>query len=163
MFFLRSTKVSRATDTFLSMDTSLVLIHGIMAWTLVVRPHWWLLLNLLPIKLWVMLFCNLCCTLLILKIWNIFKVFIEFVTILILFYVLLFWPCGMWDLVSPSGDWTHILCSSVVESEVLATGPGGKSLSTLYQSMPLGLFISALSVQCKCFGQSGKGLFLRLA
>ena len=43
--------MSRATDTFLSMDTSLVLIHGIMAWTLVVRPHWWLLLNLLPIKL----------------------------------------------------------------------------------------------------------------
>ena len=38
------------------------------------------------------------------KPWTIFKVFIEFVTILILFYVLLFWPCGMWDLVSPSGD-----------------------------------------------------------
>ena len=30
--------------------------------------------------------------------WIIFKVFIEFVTILHLFYVLVFWPQGMWDL-----------------------------------------------------------------
>ena len=44
-----------------------------------------------------------------------------------------FWPCDMWDLVSPSRDWTHTLCSPAVESEVLATEPGGKSLSTLYR------------------------------
>ena len=36
-----------------------------------------------------------------------FKVFIEFVTILLLFYVLVFWPWGMWDLSSPTRDWTH--------------------------------------------------------
>ena len=30
------------------------------------------------------------------------KVFIEFLTILLLFYVLIFWPHGMWDLSSPS-------------------------------------------------------------
>ena len=29
---------------------------------------------------------------------TIFKVFIEFVTILLPFYVLVFWPRGMWDL-----------------------------------------------------------------
>ena len=29
--------------------------------------------------------------------WTIFKVFIEFVTILLLFYVLVFWPRGTWD------------------------------------------------------------------
>ena len=33
-----------------------------------------------------------------------FKVFIEFVTILLLFYVLVFWPRGMWDLSSPTRD-----------------------------------------------------------
>ena len=33
-----------------------------------------------------------------------FKVFIEFVTILLLFYVLVFWPRGMWDLSSPNRD-----------------------------------------------------------
>ena len=32
--------------------------------------------------------------------WSIFKVFIEFVTILLLLYVLFFWPRGMWDLSS---------------------------------------------------------------
>ena len=30
--------------------------------------------------------------------WTIFTVFIEFVTILFLFSVLVFWPRGMWDL-----------------------------------------------------------------
>ena len=29
--------------------------------------------------------------------WNIFKVFIEFVTILLLFFVLAFWPQVMWN------------------------------------------------------------------
>ena len=42
-------------------------------------------------------------------IWTIFKVFIEFITILFLFYVLAFWPQGMWDLISPIRDWTHLL------------------------------------------------------
>ena len=37
---------------------------------------------------------------------TIFKVFIELVTILLLFYVLVFWPWGTWDLNSPTRDWT---------------------------------------------------------
>ena len=32
--------------------------------------------------------------------WTIFKVSIQFVTILLLFYVLVIWPRGMWDLSS---------------------------------------------------------------
>ena len=39
--------------------------------------------------------------------WIIFKVFIEFVTILLLFSVLVFWPRGMWDLSSLTRDRTH--------------------------------------------------------
>ena len=35
--------------------------------------------------------------------WTIFKVFIEFVTILLLFSVLVFWPQGTWDPSSPTG------------------------------------------------------------
>ena len=40
----------------------------------------------------------------------IFKVFVEFVTILLLFYVLAFWPQGMWDLNFPTRDGTRTLC-----------------------------------------------------
>ena len=43
--------------------------------------------------------------------WTTFKVFIEFVTILFLFYVLVFWPRGMWDLSSPTRDRTHTPCT----------------------------------------------------
>ena len=39
--------------------------------------------------------------------WTIFKAFIEFVTILLWFYVLVFWLQVMWDLNSPTRDWTH--------------------------------------------------------
>ena len=39
-----------------------------------------------------------------------FKVFIEFVTILLLFHVLVFWPWGMWDPSSPTRDWTCTPC-----------------------------------------------------
>ena len=42
--------------------------------------------------------------------WTIFKVFTEFVTILLLFYVLVFWPGGMWDLSSPTRDRTRTPC-----------------------------------------------------
>ena len=42
--------------------------------------------------------------------WTIFKVFIEFVTILLLLYVLVFWPRGMWDLSSPTRDRTRTSC-----------------------------------------------------
>ena len=36
--------------------------------------------------------------------WTIFKVFIEFVTILFRLYILVFWPPAMWDLNSGSED-----------------------------------------------------------
>ena len=40
--------------------------------------------------------------------WTFFlKVFIVFVTILLLFYVLVFWPPGMWDLSSPTRGPLH--------------------------------------------------------
>ena len=39
-----------------------------------------------------------------------FTVFIKSVTILLLFYVLVFWPWGMWDLSSPTKDWTCTPC-----------------------------------------------------
>ena len=39
-----------------------------------------------------------------------FKVFIEFVTILLLFYVLVFWLRGMWDLSSPTLGRTRTPC-----------------------------------------------------
>ena len=38
-----------------------------------------------------------------------FKIFL-FVTILFLFYVLVFWPGGMWDLRSLTRDGTHTPC-----------------------------------------------------
>ena len=42
--------------------------------------------------------------------WTIFKVFIEFVTILLLFYVLVFWLQGTWDLSSLTRDRTCTPC-----------------------------------------------------
>ena len=43
-------------------------------------------------------------------VWTIFKVFIEFVTILLLFYVLVYWPRGVWHLSSLTRDWTCTPC-----------------------------------------------------
>ena len=42
--------------------------------------------------------------------WTIFKVFIEYVTMLLLFYVLIFWPQSMWDFSSPARDQAHTPC-----------------------------------------------------
>ena len=42
-----------------------------------------------------------------------FKVFMEFVTILLLLYVSAFWPWGMWDLCSSTRDWTHTPCTGI--------------------------------------------------
>ena len=41
--------------------------------------------------------------------WTIFEVPIEFVTILLWFYVLVFWPQGMWDLIPNQGSNLHPL------------------------------------------------------
>ena len=44
--------------------------------------------------------------------WTILKISIEFVIILLLFYVLVFfWPGGMWDLIFPIRDQTNTLCT----------------------------------------------------
>ena len=54
--------------------------------------------------------------------WTIFKVFIEFVTILLWFYVLVFWLQVMWDLSSPGIEPTP----PALEGEVVITGPPGR-------------------------------------
>ena len=44
--------------------------------------------------------------------WTIFKVFIDFVTTLLLFFMFwFFWPQGMWDFSSLARDQTCILCT----------------------------------------------------
>ena len=53
-----------------------------------------------------------------------FKVSIKFVTILLLFYVLVFWPQGMWNPSSLTRDWTPGL--PALEGKILTTGPPGK-------------------------------------
>ena len=42
--------------------------------------------------------------------WTILKVFIIYVTILLLFHVLIFWPQSTWDLSSPTRGWTCASC-----------------------------------------------------
>ena len=54
--------------------------------------------------------------------WTIFKVFIELVTTLFLFYVLVFWPQGMWDLPSPEIE----PVSFALQGRFLTIGPPGK-------------------------------------
>ena len=56
------------------------------------------------------------------------KVCIEFVTILLLFYVLVFWPCGLWILSSQNKESNT---TSALEGEFLTTGPPGNSLTDL--------------------------------
>ena len=46
-----------------------------------------------------------------LLLWVIFKVYIEFVTILLLSYVLLFWPQDMWDVSFAIPDQTCTPCN----------------------------------------------------
>ena len=57
--------------------------------------------------------------------WTIFKAFFEFVIILLLFHILVFWPQGMWDL-SPRPRIEPI--PRILEGEVLTIGPSGKFL-----------------------------------
>ena len=54
--------------------------------------------------------------------WTVFKVFIEFVTVLLLFYVLVFWLRGMWDLSSRT---RYRTLTPALEGEVLTTGLQG--------------------------------------
>ena len=66
--------------------------------------------------------------------WTIFKVFIEFATILLLFYILVFWPWGMWDLGSLTRDKP---VSSALEGKILATEPPGKPLLLCFRFIKL--------------------------
>ena len=56
--------------------------------------------------------------------WSILKVFIEFVTILLPFYILFFWSRGMWNFSSLARDQTH---TSYTGRQILTTGLTGKS------------------------------------
>ena len=56
--------------------------------------------------------------------WTIFKAFIEFVTILLLLYVLVFWTGDMWNLATRPGIEPAI---PALEAKVLTTRPPGKS------------------------------------
>ena len=60
--------------------------------------------------------------------WTIFKIFIEFVIISFLFYVLVFYSPGMWDLSSLTRDWTRTL---ELEGKILTPGLSGKSRDDL--------------------------------
>ena len=61
--------------------------------------------------------------------WTILKVFIEFLAVLLLvFYVLVFWPRGMWDLSSPaaakSSQSSPTLCDPIDSSPTGSSVPG---------------------------------------
>ena len=56
--------------------------------------------------------------------WTIINVFNEFVTISLLFNVVVFWPRDMWDLSSPTRDGIQ---HPDLEGKVLTTGPPGTS------------------------------------
>ena len=61
--------------------------------------------------------------------WTIFKLFIEFVTILLLFCVLVFYPWGMWDLVPWQGIKPAL---PTLAGKVLTTGSPEKSFSRCF-------------------------------
>ena len=104
-----------------------------LVWRLVIRTTWRTLeehvLQLLSSVLLLLfffsfLFCVLCvCVCVSVVFFKIFfmwtKGFIEFVTILILFYVLVVWAWGMWDLSSLNRDWT---CSPYIGRQSLNHG-----------------------------------------
>ena len=63
--------------------------------------------------------------------WAIFQLIIEFVTILLLFYVFVFfWPQGVWDISFPTGPEPP---RPVVEGKVLTIRPPEKSQQSLLQ------------------------------
>ena len=63
------------------------------------------------------------------------KVSIEFVTVLFLFYVLIFWPQGMCNFISPGTEPTP----PALEGEVLTNGLPGKSPGIVFYSQFLSL------------------------
>ena len=79
--------------------------------------------------------------------WTIFKVFIDFVTILLLFCILVLWLQGMWNLICLIRD---RIMSPTLESKVLTTGLPGKfpPIGNLARSnfLPLTYFFSFLRI-----------------
>ena len=81
--------------------------------------------------------------------WTILKIFIEFVTVLLLFYVSGFWQQGMWDLSFLTRDWTW---TPALEGKVLTAGLPGKSLEFfifkkgIWRSMVCGHSCSSLGI-----------------
>ena len=69
--------------------------------------------------------------------WIFLKSFIEFVAILLPFYVLVFWPPGMWDLSSPTRNGTLTPCI------------GSWRLNHWMPRKPLGAFLVLKSVALK--------------
>ena len=63
--------------------------------------------NRSPTHYIILLICRWCLSFVC---WFVFRVFFEFVVILLLFYVLVFWPRGMWDLSSLTRDQTRTPC-----------------------------------------------------
>ena len=59
------------------------------------------------------------------------KSLLNFLTILLLFFVLVFWQRSMWDHSSPTRDQT---CTPELEGEVLTTEQPGKSISPFFWS-----------------------------
>ena len=72
---------------------------------------------------------NVCCCFFL--VWTILKMFIEFVTILLLFCLVSFWPWSMWDLSSWPGIKPIPLA---LEGKVLTTGLPEKSFKSQSQS-----------------------------
>ena len=63
--------------------------------------------------------------------WAIFKVFIEFVTILLLYYFSVFWPRGIWDLTAPGPESESVL--PALEAGVSTTGPPEDPQASAFQ------------------------------
>ena len=108
-------------STYLPFALEMVMQHNIY-WVHFSAIHWFLLW--FRIYFLIYIYCFLKDFFLM---WTIFKVFIEFVTILLLFYVLVFWPWGMWDLSSPIEPAALELWGRFV-----TTGSPGKSLHMLF-------------------------------
>ena len=70
-----------------------------------------------------------------------FKVFIEFVTVLLLLYVLVFWPRSRWDLSSPPA---MELAHPAWEGEILTAGLPGRSLGFSLSFIPCTLLANIL-------------------
>ena len=71
--------------------------------------------------------------------WAIFKVFIEFVTTLLLFCVLVFWPQGMWYLSSLTKGGTHISSNSsqILNHQITTRGNPGITILPMNKAQSL--------------------------